>query len=322
MIDTILGKQGRIALVVGGILTVGVLGADGADARTDDVTFQGPRLGANTITFGSLRAGNDDIYAVDIDGSGARRLTVDPGFDSAASSSPDRRRIAFGSDREGLMQVYVMDADGQGQRNLTNSDFFDYAPSWSRDGSRIFFQRGVPATGIDLWVMDADGTDQRRLTDLPRNEVGGLVSPDDSSVTFGGNNGGNQDVWTVGVDGTGTTNLTLGTCIAGTVPCVLSSDVHPSWTPDGRIVFVSDRSGEAGIWSMARDGSDPRLVRVFGSDRLGFPSVSANGNVITFVSDAHSPGGLRNVYTMQSDGTNVRRVTWVGDDLLPRFTQR
>ena len=300
-----------LAMVAAGTLTALAPATAGATAGAEP-------LGPNTIAFGSLRAGNDDVYVMNIDGSGQRRLTTDSSFDAAPAPSPDRRSIAFASDRSGQTQIYVMATDGSDVRNLSNSTSFDYAPTWSPDGQRIVFQRQSAGTGFDVWVMDADGTDQQRLTSLPANEVGAAVSPDGSTVVFTGNNGGNRDVWTMPLAGGTPVNITAGTCIAGSDPCQLATDFQPAWTPEGRIVLFSDRSGGGGIWTIAADGSDSRLVIDLGDAGVSTPSVSPNGKWIAFVTDVDNLGGPRSVYTVRSDGTHLRRLTTT-NDLLPRF---
>jgi Tol biopolymer transport system component len=275
-------------------------------------------LGRNTIAFSSLRDGNDEIYVMNIDGSGERQLTDGPGFDTAPALSPDRRSIAFASDRSGQMQIYTMATDGSAVRNVSSSGSFDFYPSWFHDGSRILFQRLNPASGFDLWVMDADGSNQRRLTSLPANEVGASVSPDDSTVLFTGNNGASRDLWTVPANGGTPVNITAGTCVTDTYPCQLATDFQQNWTPEGRIVFYSDRSGAAGIWTMAADGTDPRLIIELGLATVGAPSVSPNGKWITFISDLDHLGAARSTYTVRSDGTHLRRLTTT-DDLHPKF---
>jgi len=218
------------------------------------------------------------------------------------------------------MQIYLMDADGEGERRLLESTSYDYWPAWSPDGSRILFQRRSSATGFfDVWTMRADGTDATQLTFLPRNEIGASLSPDGTLVTFAGNDGPSQDVWVVPAAAGEPQALTAGTCITGTDPCVLASDVMPTWTPDGRIVFVSNRSGGWGIWTVAADGTDVRLVRDFGTASVAMPSMSANGQWITFVSNVHDPAGARNLHVMRHDGTHVRLLNDEGDDLGPRF---
>jgi TolB protein len=233
--------------------------------------------------------------------------------------SPDRRTIAFSSERTGEMQLWAMDVDGSRQRQLLASSTFDFHPAWSHDGRRILFQRRSATSGFDLWVLDLATDVQSRLTTLPRNEVGGFFSPDDRWVVFGGNNGTSNDVWVVPAAGGTPVALTAGACIENSSPCVLALDAQPSWTPDGRILFLSDRTGGIGIWTMAADGTDARLVIDLGDASAGMPYMSASGQRIVFVTNVHDVEGDRNVYTVRSDGRQLRRLTSAGDDLGPTF---
>jgi Tol biopolymer transport system component len=66
------------------------------------------------IAFTSDRDdGEGDIYIMNADGSGERRLTDNPAYDGWPAWSPDGSRITFMSTRSGNPDLYVMDADGQ-----------------------------------------------------------------------------------------------------------------------------------------------------------------------------------------------------------------
>ena len=94
----------------------GVLGDDGMPDFSPD--------GRRTV-FTSNRDQNGEIYVMNANGSGQRRLTRRPGDDFIPRFSPDGRRIAFislpGS-------VIVMKADGTGQRRLTSGTDADWRP--------------------------------------------------------------------------------------------------------------------------------------------------------------------------------------------------
>ena len=83
------------------------------------------------IAFLSDRDGNWEIYVMNDDGSGQRRLTNNTDTDVSPSWSPDGKKIAFASDRDGNREIYVMNADGSGQTRLTNNTDTDVSPSWS-----------------------------------------------------------------------------------------------------------------------------------------------------------------------------------------------
>ena len=106
---------------------------------------------------------NSEIYVMNADGSGLRRLTHNAAYDAEPAWSPDGRKIAFRSTRNGNREIYVMNADGSGKRNLTRHPAQDSSPSWSPDGRRIAFVSNRDGR-LEAHVMNADGSGQRSLT--------------------------------------------------------------------------------------------------------------------------------------------------------------
>src|SRR5262245_3632295 len=84
------------------------------------------------------------------------------------------------------------------------------------------------------------------------------------------------------------------------------ADGSPSWSPDGtKIVFYSDRDGNAEIYVMQADGSHPtRLTRTAASE--GYPNFSPDGGKISFDTDRD---GNFEIYVMNADGSNPTRLT-------------
>src|SRR3954470_6589935 len=106
---------------------------------------------------------NLDVYVMNRDGTGLRRLTTDPGRDPEPDWSPDGRTIAFQSNRSGDNEIFLMTPRGRFQDPITDNTAEDSQPDWSPDGRLIAFtsdRSGAP----DIWVMGDDGTAATNLT--------------------------------------------------------------------------------------------------------------------------------------------------------------
>ncbi len=107
-----------------------------------------------------------DIYTLNADGTGRRRLTGDSAgvVWSTPRWSPDGSRILHVREVQGNSEIFVMNADGTSPRNLSQHAANDSYPRWSPDGNRIAFRRYNASTRrYDLFLMQADGSEQRSV---------------------------------------------------------------------------------------------------------------------------------------------------------------
>ena len=107
-----------------------------------------------------------DIYTVDLDGTGLKRLTDAPGYDAEGSYSSDGKQIVFTSSRDGDPDLYIMDADGTNVRQITNKDGYDGGPFFSPDNKWVIFRSDRQKEHmLQLFAVSADGKTEVQLTD-------------------------------------------------------------------------------------------------------------------------------------------------------------
>lgn len=257
------------------------------------------------IAFGrGVQGGNWDIYSMNTDGTGEKKLTDNPADDEMSSWSPDGSRIAFISERDENFEIYVMDADGSNQTRLTTNPAKDLAPRWSPDGKRIVFDSEL-AGNRELYAINADGSNQVRLTYSVGSDVEaswGLVGAQlpvepSEKIVFHSDRDGNFEIYVMNLDGTGQTRLTTRWDV---------NDLDPVWSPDGKqIVFASESEGIVSIWAMDKHGGNlTKLVDNPWSD--GLPRWSPDDKKLAFVSGRD---GNMEIYAMDVDGGNQTRLT-------------
>ncbi len=138
----------------------------------DRIAFYSDREGDNDptwspscgqIAFTSKRDGFWQIYVINADGTGEKRLSDARASDEFPAWSPDGSRIAFTSSRDGYYEIYVINADGTGLTRLTGDTAGNRFAEWSPDGRRIAFTSDRGGSD-DVYVMNADGTNVIRVT--------------------------------------------------------------------------------------------------------------------------------------------------------------
>jgi len=159
------------------------------------------------IVFTSLREGDLDIYTMNADGSGVKRLTRDLGYDGGPFFSPDGRWIVYRGHHPTapedvtrykellgqelvapmLMDLYVMRADGSRKRQVTRLGGASFAPFFFPDSRRIIFASNYENPGssqFELYAIDRDGTRLERLTFAGGFNSFPMFSPDGKKLVW------------------------------------------------------------------------------------------------------------------------------------------
>ena len=216
------------------------------------------------MAFESDTASFRDIYRMDANGGGLRRLTSNPEGNFEPAISPDGRWIAFVSSRDGDSEVYVMRADGGEPRRLTAFYRDDWAPRWAPDGRTLAFLSN--REGRDrVYLVAPDGTSLRPLgaagADTAVAEGEPAWSPDGARIAV-----------TLHTRGKGSRLAVVDPATGRSTVLSAADEVAsmPAWSPDGRhLAYVSEREGEADIRIVRADGTAAAtVVRSPGADWL------------------------------------------------------
>jgi TolB protein len=152
------------------------------------------------IAFSSTRDGNPEIYIVNRDGSGLRRITNNPSIDITPTWSPSGTQIAFTSDRSGTPQIYVVGIDGLNLSKKTSESFCD-RPTWSPApfNEIAFASRSGP--GFDIRVLDLSTGVTKGLTFGEGTNESPAFSPNGRHIVFTSTRSGKTQVFTMARDG-------------------------------------------------------------------------------------------------------------------------
>ncbi len=117
------------------------------------------------IVFESDRDGAQQLYVMESDGSGVRRISYGEGRYSTPVWSPRGDYIAFTKQFAGRFLIGVLKPDGSGERVLTEG-FHNEGPTWAPNGRVLMFfrdQQGANA-GPRIHSIDLTGYNERLVS--------------------------------------------------------------------------------------------------------------------------------------------------------------
>lgn len=129
-----------------------------------------------------------EIYLMNADGSGVRRLTHTPGYDGGPFFSPDGRRILWRrfSEKGDMADVFTMNLDGSDERRLTDFGAMSWAPYFHPSGRYVIFTANkLGFANFELFLVDAAGTrEPLRVTFTDGFDGLPAFSPDGSKLLW------------------------------------------------------------------------------------------------------------------------------------------
>lgn len=254
------------------------------------------------LAFASDRHGNPDVFIVSSAGGPATRLTYYSGTDVPSDFTIDGQHVLFSSARldkasnqqypTGAMpELYSVPIKGGAEKQVLTTPAL-----WARydsKGEKLVYQdqkgyeddyrkHHTSSVTRDIWICDIKTNTHTQLTKFKEEDLNPVFSPDDKSIYFASEKGGNCNIYKMDI-------------ATGTTTAITSHTDHPvrhlSCSDNGTICY--NQMGE--IYTVREGGSPQKVAITIASDLHGviesiLPvqgaselAVSPNGKEIAFV---------------------------------------
>lgn len=163
--------------------------------------------------------------------------------------------------------------------------------------NKIVFHTGRHGSP-EIYAMDADGSNKQRLTDNSALDSSPVISNDGSKVAFVSGRNGGQHLFVMNADGSGAQEVTTASTDPG----------FHSWSPDDSEIVFADYNNGRDIYKVNEDGTGRTQLTSHNADDA-FPTWSPDGNKIAFASDRSGNNYEYDIFTMDTDGSNIQQIT-------------
>ncbi len=193
------------------------------------------------------------LYIYDVSSGDATKISDSPR--SCRDAMWIGSTIYYNSDKDGKFNLYAYDTGSGKTTQVTHNRDWDIRwPSSDSQGKIVYERDGEletfdvasrKATHISITVPDDGNYKRRRQVSVGNMISSWALSPKGERAVFSARG----DIFSAPIEKGGVRNLTHSSD---------ANDRFPAWSPDGRqIAYISDKTGEEEIWTVAQDGSTP-----------------------------------------------------------------
>ncbi len=217
--------------------------------------------------------------------------------------------------------LWLIRPDGKGLHSIAERETPDGAvmglePNWSPDGDWIVANDILGR----IWLISADGDSLVQITSEGKNFFP-TFSPDGKKIAFS----------TPDSDVVGQRGIRILDIETKEEKFVYPYGIDPSWSPDGdSLVFYGWISTNEGLIVCDTSGNNAHIVHPDKTeDGIESPSFSPDGTKIVFSKPRGWRGGVSQIWVINSDGSNPKKLTkrggrwpsWSPDGLMVVYTR-
>lgn len=259
------------------------------------------------IVFISNRDGNDELYMMDFDGHNQTRISFNTIKDYMPAWSSDGQSVAYTSYRQGKAGLYILNIY-EGKQTEVQNEGTNFSAAFSPDGKKLAFCSTLEEGNSEIYVANSDGTNIKRLTFNKAIDTAPTWSPTSREIAFTSDRGGTPQIYIMDAEGSNVRRVSFGG----------SYFDGPAWSPAGDMIAYVARVDQVFDIYVLNLRTNQTIKLTESNARNESPSWAPDGRHIVFSSNRT---GTIQLYSVDYDGANMRRLTSRGENKLPDWSR-